>query len=151
MYAPARPIKPDRPVAGSVLTAVALRLVIVTLALATAAIHSTLGGLLFTANALGYATFAFAMVAPFRLASRYRWLVRLALVGFTLATIAGWWLMGARIPIAYLDKGIEALLVGCLVREIYRDDGGFADVLRRLRLTVGEALLAVRGWRTAGF
>ena len=47
---------------------VALRFGIVALALGTAYIHSTLGGLLFTLNAIGYATFAIAMIVPISLA-----------------------------------------------------------------------------------
>src|SRR5688572_6623976 len=59
---------------------VALRVGIVGLALATGYIHSTLGGLLFTLNAVGYLVAAVAMVIPLSLAVRYRWLVRLGLM-----------------------------------------------------------------------
>lgn len=111
---------------------VALHLAIVGLTLATAVIHARLGGLLFLANAAGYATLAIAMVAPLPIARRYRWLVRLALLGFTTATIAGWLAFGARFQLAYLDKGIEALLVGCLVAEAYRLEGSPLEAVRRL-------------------
>jgi hypothetical protein len=111
---------------------VLLRLTVVALTLATAAIHASLGGLLFYANAAGYTTLAVAMALPIGPIGRLRWLVRLALLGFTIATIGGWVAFGARFPLAYADKGIEALLVGCLVREIYVDDGGFGRILRRL-------------------
>ncbi len=47
---------------------VALRVGIVGLALATGYIHSTLGGLLFTLNAVGYLVAAVAMVIPLSLA-----------------------------------------------------------------------------------
>jgi hypothetical protein len=56
---------------------VALRFGIVALALGTAYIHSTLGGLLFTLNAVGYASFAIAMIVPISLAVQYRWLILL--------------------------------------------------------------------------
>ena len=111
---------------------VALHLAIVGLTLATAVIHARLGGLLFLANAAGYATLAIAMVAPLPIARRYRWLVRLALLGFTTATIGGWVAFGARFQLAYLDKGIEALLVGCLVAEAYRLEGSPLEPVRRL-------------------
>jgi hypothetical protein len=111
---------------------VALHFAIVGLTLATAVIHARLGGLLFLANAAGYATLALAMVAPLPIARRYRWLVRLALLGFTSATIAGWVAFGARFQLAYLDKGIEALLVGCLVAEAYRLEGSPLEAVRRL-------------------
>ena len=61
---------------------VALRALIVALALGTAYIHSTLGGLLFTLNAIGYVTAAVAMVIPLALAVRFRWVVRLGLIGY---------------------------------------------------------------------
>ena len=62
-------------------TDVALRAAIVGLALATGYIHLTLGGLLFTLNAIGYFTAAVAMVIPLALAVRFRWVVRLGLMG----------------------------------------------------------------------
>jgi hypothetical protein len=109
-----------------------LTISIVTLTLATAAVHAYLGGLLFLANAAGYTTLAIALVVPLPVAHRYRWLVRLALLGFTAATMLGWLIFGARIPLAYLDKGIEAILVGALVAQIYRLDGGPREVVRLL-------------------
>ena len=48
----------------------ALRTAIVGLTLATASIHATLGGALFTLNAIGYVVLATAMVAPLVIASR---------------------------------------------------------------------------------
>ncbi len=110
----------------------ALRLTIVALTLATATIHASLGGLLFMANAAGYATLAIAMIVPLPIARRYRWLIRFALFGFTAATIAGWLALGAWFPLARINKGIEALLVGCLVAEGYRMDGGPLELFRRL-------------------
>ena len=69
---------------------VVLRAAIVVLALATGYIHSTLGGLLFTLNALGYVVAAVAMVIPLALAVRFRWVVRLGLIGYAATTIVGW-------------------------------------------------------------
>ena len=68
---------------------VAFAATVVALTVATAGIHAYLGGLLFLANAAGYATLAMALLVPIPLARRYRWLVRLALLGFALATMAG--------------------------------------------------------------
>lgn len=111
---------------------VLLRIGIVVLALATAYIHTTLGSLMFMANAAGYAVLAVAMVVPLAIADRYRWLVRAALAGFTAVTIVAWFMFGARFPLAYVDKAIEVGLIALLVIEMLRYDGGPANVLRRL-------------------
>jgi hypothetical protein len=117
---------------------------VVFLTLITAAVHASLGGLLFTLNAIGYATFAVAMVLPGRI-GEIRWLVRLGLLGFTAATIGGWIAFGARFPLAYLDKGIEAVLVLLLLLELWLEDGGPAGILHRARAlatAIGRAVTA---------
>jgi uncharacterized integral membrane protein len=118
---------------------VALRVMIVALALATAAIHVTLGGTLFLMNAIGYTVLALAMVLPGP-AARIRWLIRYALIGFTCATIAGWLMFGARFDLAYLDKGIEVALIGLLLIESWVIDGGPLAVARRALRIAGSAL-----------
>ncbi len=110
---------------------IALRVVIVSLALATAYIHLTLGSLLFLANAAGYAVLAVGMIVPIGLIARNRWLVRAALLGFTTVTIVGWALIGPRFMLAYVDKGIEVALIALLVVEMFRYDGGPVVVVRR--------------------
>jgi hypothetical protein len=112
-----------------------LRVVIVVLTVATAAIHASLGGLLFTLNAIGYTTLAASMVIPGPIA-QVRWLVRLALLAFTAATIGGWILFGARFPLAYIDKGVEVVLVAFLAFEIWLVDGGPLGVARRIHRSV---------------
>jgi hypothetical protein len=102
---------------------VGLRAVVAGCGLASAWIHLTMGGLLFTMNAAGYLALAVALVIPLDLARRARWLTRLALLGFTSATILGWLLMGARFPLAYIDKAIEVVLIGFLLADIWRADG----------------------------
>src|SRR5688500_17381836 len=114
------------------LATVALRTSVVILTLATAAIHASLGGVLFMANAAGYAVLALAMVAPGP-AARYRWLIRLTLIGFTAATIGGWVAFGPRFGLAYLDKAVEVAVIGVLLLEQWRSDGGPVGVLRRVR------------------
>jgi hypothetical protein len=117
-------------------TTLVLRTIVVLLTLATAAIHASLGGMMFMANAVGYSVLALAMVVPGPLA-RYRWLVRLALIGFAAVTIAGWVAFGARFDLAYLDKGIEVALIGILLVEQWRSDGGPAGVYRLGRRLLG--------------
>ena len=69
---------------------IVLRVAIVALTFATAYIHLTLGGLLFTLNAIGYLVGAAAMVFPLGVAVRYRWLIRIGLAGYAATTIVGW-------------------------------------------------------------
>ena len=121
-----------------------IRVVIVALTLATASIHASLGGLLFMANAIGYAAFAMAMIVPGPI-GEVRWLVRLALIGFTSATIGGWLLFGTRFPLAYVDKGIEVVLIAVVALELWRSDGGPIAIARQARRLVGR----LAGSRTA--
>ena len=118
---------------------IALRVTIVALTLATAAIHVTLGGTLFLMNAIGYAVLALAMVLPGPVA-RLRWLTRYALIGFTVVTIAGWLMFGARFDLAYLDKGIEVALIGLVLIESWVIDGGPLAVARRAFRIAGSIL-----------
>jgi hypothetical protein len=127
--------------------AVALVAGTVILTLATAYIHSTLGGLLFTLNAIGYTVLAVALIVPIPLFDRFRWLIRLGLLGFVLATIGGWVMFGARYDMAYLSKAIEVVLIGFLVVSIYRFDDGPAGVIAHLRALPAELASLVRGGR----
>jgi hypothetical protein len=112
-------------------TDVAIRAGIVALALATGYIHSTLGGLLFTLNALGYLAFAVAMVIPLALAVRFRWLVRLGLMGYAATTILGWAIQGPYYQTAYIAKGIEIALIVLVAIDFVRMDGNPIDVVKR--------------------
>jgi hypothetical protein len=111
-------------------TGIAIRLAIAGLALATGYIHLGLGSLLFTLNGIGYAVAAVAMLIPLGIAVRFRWLVRIGLIGYAAATIVGWYLMGPRIEIAYLSKAIELGLIGLVLVEIRLYDG---SPIRRVR------------------
>lgn len=125
----------------------AVRLVVTVLALATAWIHAWMGGTLFLLNAAGYVTLTVALLVPLPSPLRdARWLARLALLAFTMATIVGWALFGARFWLAYLDKAIELVLVVAVVLDIWLSDGGpdgIADQARRLgtRLGAGSGLV----------
>jgi hypothetical protein len=111
---------------------VLLRVAIVVLTLSTAYIHYTLGGMMFMANAAGFLVLGLAMVAaPLAIASRYRWLIRAALIVFALMTIAGWLMFGARYSTGYLATGIEVALVVLLGIEMLRYDGGPVAVAQK--------------------
>jgi hypothetical protein len=110
---------------------VVLRSAIVGLALATGYIHSTLGGLLFTLNAVGYVVAAIAMVIPLALAVRFRWVIRLGLMGYAATTILGWAIQGPYYSTAYLAKGIEVALIVLVAIDFARMDGNPVTLIRR--------------------
>jgi len=124
--------------------AIALTVAIVALTLATAYIHSTLGGMLFTLNALGYAALAVAILigasVTLPIVVRFSWLPRIALFGYTLATILGWVMMGPRYEMAYLAKGIEGVLLALLVVDTFRVYGGPGAMLVEARASVMELI-----------
>lgn len=109
---------------------IVLRVAIVALTLATAYIHLTLGGLLFTLNATGYVVAAVAMVIPLALAVRFRWLVRLGLMGYAATTITAWLLTPTFYSTAYLAKAIEVALIVLLAIDLARRDGNPIDRIR---------------------
>jgi len=141
----ATPIRaPDR---GSAY-AIVLTGAIVTLTLATAYIHSTLGGMLFTLNALGYVALAAAILigasVTLPIVVRFSWLPRIALFGYTLATILGWMMMGPRYQMAYIAKGIEGILLALLVVDTLRVYGGPGAMLVEARASVMELIGSLR-------
>ena len=110
---------------------VAVRAAIVALALATGYIHYTLGGLLFTLNAAGYAVAAVAMIIPLALAVRFRWVIRLGLIGYAATAIVMWAIQGPYYSTAYVAKGIEVALIVLLAVDFARHDGSPIAVVRR--------------------
>jgi hypothetical protein len=94
---------------------------IVLLALATALIHFSLNIMmgkldpLFTLNGLGYLALLAALFLPLPFISRYRSLVRIVFIIYTLVTIAMWLAFGMRNALGYTDKLIELALVALLV------------------------------------
>ena len=127
---------------------VAIRAGIVVLALSTAYIHSTLGGLLFTLNAIGYVTAAVAMVIPLALAVRFRWAIRLGLIGYAMTTILGWAIQGPYYETAYIAKAIEVALIVLVAVDFARMDGNPVAVVKR-ELASFSALVSGRGTAAA--
>jgi len=115
--------------AGFVVTAA-----IVGLTLATANIHLGLGGLLFTLNALGYAGLAGLIVigaaAPMPIVQRFSWFPRVALIGYTAMTIAGYLVMGPYFTLGFIAKGIEVALIAVLVVDVIRVYGSPMGLVR---------------------
>ena len=128
---------------------VAIRAAIVGLVLATGYIHYTLGGLLFTLNAAGYAVAAVAMIVPLALAVRFRWVVRIGLIGYAATAIVAWAVMGPYFSTAYVAKAIEVALIVTLAVDFARHDGNPVNVVRR-ELAAFTSLVTRRGVVTAG-
>jgi hypothetical protein len=125
-------------------TGVVLTTAIVGLTLATAYIHSTLGGLLFTLNALGYLGLAglivIGAVAPATVVKRFSWFPRIALIGYTAMTIAGYLVMGPYFTLGFIAKGIEAALITLLVVDIIRVYGSPMGFIRAALDSVAPVL-----------
>ena len=122
-------------------TGAVLTVAIVGLTLATAYIHSTLGGLLFTLNALGYLGLAGLIVigaaAPVAIVERFSWFPRIALLGYTAMTIAGYLVMGPYFTLGFIAKGIEVALVTLLVVDVFRVYGSPMGMVRSALDSVG--------------
>ncbi|MFQ3632963.1 hypothetical protein [Roseiflexus sp.] len=93
-----------------------IQIAIILLSAATAFIHIALALptnlIMFYLNGLGYIGLAAALfLPPF---AAYRRVIRWTLIGFTAVTIAGWVIVGERSLVAYIDKLIEAALIGLL-------------------------------------
>jgi hypothetical protein len=125
--------------AGFVLTAA-----IVGLTLATANIHLGLGGLLFTLNGLGYlglaALVVIGAVSPMRIVQRFSWFPRVALVGYTAMTIAGYLVMGPYFTLGFIAKGIEVALIAVLVVDVIRVYGSPMGLVRAALESVAPLL-----------
>ena len=109
---------------------VIIRIAIVGLTLGTAYIHSTLGGLLFTLNATGYVVAALAIVIPLALAIRFRWFIRLGLMGYAATAIVAWAITGPYYTTAYIAKAIEVALIALLAIDFARMDGNPVTVIK---------------------
>ena len=128
---------------------IVVRAAIVALALATGYIHSTLGGLLFTLNALGYAVAAIAIVVPLALAVRFRWVIRIGLMGYAATAIVMWAIQGPYYQTAYIAKAIEVALIVVLAVDFARHDGNPIALVRR-ELAAFSSLVTRRGTAAAG-
>ena len=128
---------------------VAIRAAIVALTLSTAYIHSTLGGPLFTLNAIGYVVAAVAMIIPLAIAVRFRWIVRIGLMGYAATAIVAWAIMGPYFSTAYVAKAIEVALIVTLAVDFARQDGNPVTVVRR-ELAAFTGLVTRRGVVAAG-
>jgi len=126
---------PRTPVADGAMT-----VAIVELTLTTAYIHFTLGGPLFTLNALGYLILAIALtigaVRPHPLVARFSWLPRVGLAGYTLATIGAYLVVGPYFNLGWVAKGIEVAILTLLAADVVRAYGSPAGLMRAAMASV---------------
>jgi hypothetical protein len=115
--------------AGALLT-----VAIVGLTAATAYIHLTLGGVLFTLNGLGYVGLAGLMVigaaVPNPTVQSFSWFPRVALMGYAMTTIAGYLVMGPYFTLGWIAKGIEVTLIILVAVDILRVYGSPMGLVR---------------------
>ncbi len=118
--------------AGTAL-AVGLTIAIVELTLITAYIHLTLGGTLFTLNALGYAALAAALAltaVPHPFVRRFAWLPRVGLGAYAVATIVGYIVIGPYFTLGWIAKGIEVAILVLLAVDLIRLYGSPSAIVR---------------------
>ena len=114
---------------------------IVVLTLATAYIHLTLGGLLFTLNAIGYAGLALTMiviaVVSHPLVRRFDWMPRAGLAAYTATTIGAYLVMGPYFSLGWIAKAIEVTILALLMADVLRAYGSAAGLVRAALASVG--------------
>jgi hypothetical protein len=112
----------------------ALTAAIVELTLTTAYIHLSLGGFLFTLNAIGYVVLAAAVAIgaarPYALIDRFSWLPRLGLAGYTLLTIGAYVVIGPYFDLGWVAKAIEVAILTLLAADVIRVYGSPLGMLR---------------------
>ena len=113
--------------------AVGLTLAIVDLALITAYIHLTLGGTLFTLNALGYGALAAALLVsavPHPFITRFAWVPRVGLAGYTAVTIVAYLVMGPYFTLGWVAKAVEVAILVLLAADLVRLYGSPGGLVR---------------------
>jgi hypothetical protein len=119
---------------------VIIRIAIVGLTLGTAYIHSRLGGVLFTLNAVGYLVAAVAIVIPLGVAIRFRWFIRLGLIGYAATAIGAWAIQGPYYSTAYIAKAIEIALITLLAIDFARMNGNPVRVVKSELALLGSRI-----------
>ena len=134
MQHPTNPVRETRPQP-------LIALAIVTLTLTTAYIHLSLGGLLFTLNAIGYVALAASIVViatvAHPLVRRFDWLPRVGLAGYTATTIGAYLVMGPYFSLGWMAKAIEVVILALLLVDVLRAFGSPAGFMRTALASVG--------------
>jgi hypothetical protein len=103
------------------LTGVVLTVAIIELTLTTAYIHYSLGGLLFTLNAAGYAVLALGLaltaIKSDGLIGRFGWLPRIGLAGYATLTIGAYLVIGPFFALGWIAKAVEVAILTLLAAD----------------------------------
>ena len=114
---------------------------IVVLTLSTAYIHLSLGGLLFTLNAVGYAALAVAWIAiatlSHPLVRRFDWMPRVGLAGYVALTIVAYLVIGPYFTLGWVAKAIEVAILILLAVDLRLAFGTPAGLIRAALSSVG--------------
>ena len=89
------------------------------------------------------------MIVPLAIAVRFRWVVRIGLMGYAATAIVAWAIMGPYFSTAYIAKAIEVALIVLLAVDFARHDGNPIAVVRR-ELAAFSSLVGRRGTVAAG-
>ena len=114
---------------------------IVVLTLSTAYIHLSLGGPLFTLNAVGYAALAVAWIAiatlSHPLVRRFDWMPRVGLAGYAALTIVAYLVIGPYFTLGWVAKAIEVAILILLAVDLRIAFGTPAGLIRAALSSVG--------------
>jgi hypothetical protein len=114
---------------------------IVVLTLTTAYIHLSLGSLLFTLNAIGYAAFALAMIVistvRHPLVRRFDWMPRAGLAAYTATTIGAYLVIGPHFGLGWIAKAIEVAILSLLLVDMLRAYGSPLGLVRAALASIG--------------
>lgn len=132
-------MRPTAPLIDRRWFAFTLTAAIVGLTLMTAYIHFSLGGVLFTLNALGYVGLAAALLVgaiPSPFVGRFSWLPRVGLAAFTAVTIAAYLVIGPYFGLGWIAKGVEVGILVLLTIDVLRVYGSPAGLARAALATL---------------
>jgi hypothetical protein len=134
---------------GARWSALALTAATVELTLTTAYIHLSLGGILFTLNAIGYAVLGALLAAtaiPHPLISRFGWLPRVGLAAFTATTIGAYIVIGPYFILGWVAKAVEVAILTLLAADVVHVYGSIGGLVRAVTdsLSRGQGRRPVR-------
>ena len=89
------------------------------------------------------------MVVPLALAVRFRWVIRVGLMGYAATAIVVWAIQGPYYQTAYIAKAIEVALIVLLAVDFARHDGNPIALVRR-ELAAFSSLVTRRSTAAAG-